>query len=149
MKNTIKLILLFVFIIIAASTINAQEIGIRGGALSGGNIALDAVMPTGEFSRIHADISFGGDIGVDLIWDFIYRPLGDEAFNIYAGVGPYILFSDPLTVGAVGEIGFEYRFDNVPIALGIDWRPLYSIVEESKFISKGYGFNIRYLLDFY
>lgn len=149
MKNTSKIILFFVFLLVTSNTTNAQEIGIRGGALSGGNIALDAVLLTSEFSRIHADVSFGGDIGVDLIWDFIYRPLGDGAFNIYAGVGPYALFTEKFTLGAAGEIGFEYRFDSVPIALGIDWRPLYRIVEESKFIPKGYGFNIRYILDFY
>jgi len=150
MKHSIvKILIAFIFVIIATVNTNAQEIGIRGGDLSGGNIAFDAALLTGEFSRIHADISFGEDIGIDLIWDFIYLPLVDEALYIYSGVGPYFLFADPFTMGAAGEIGFEYRFDSVPIALGIDWRPLYSITKETEFIPKGYGFNLRFILDFY
>lgn len=149
MQNTKSFLVLFLLIIFSLVKTNAQEIGIRGGDLSGGNIALDAVVLTSEFSRIHTDVSFGGDIGVDLIWDFIYRPLGDGDFNIYAGVGAFTLFTDPITAGAVGEIGFEYRFPSVPIALGIDWRPLFSVVEETEFIPEGFGFNLRYILDFY
>lgn len=147
--NKLKVLILLVFTIVATTNINAQEIGIRGGDLSGGNIALDAVLLTGDFSRIHADVSFGEDIGVDLIWDFIYRPLVDETFYFYSGIGPYFLFTDPFTMGAAGEVGFEYRFDSVPIALGIDWRPLLSITEETEFIPEGFGFNVRFILDYY
>ena len=147
--RNLKILIALLLSVVATTTITAQEIGIRGGDLSGGNIAFDAAILTGEFSRIHADISFGEDIGIDVIWDFIYRPLVDEALYIYSGVGPYFLFTDPFTMGAAGEIGFEYRFDSVPIALGIDWRPLYSITEEAEFIPKGYGFNMRFILDFY
>jgi hypothetical protein len=150
MKHSIiKILIIIVFTIVAATNSNAQEIGIRGGDLSGGNIAFDAALLIGEFSRIHADVSFGEDIGIDLIWDFVYRPLVDESLYIYSGVGPYFLFTDPFTMGAAGEIGFEYRFESVPIALGIDWRPLYSITEETKFIPEGFGFNVRFILDYY
>ena len=29
--------------------------------------------------------SFGSGVGIDVLWDFLYRPLGDEAFNWYVG----------------------------------------------------------------
>ena len=149
MKILSKILFVVTLVILFTKIGTAQEIGIRGGDLSGGNIALDAALLTGDFSRIHADISFGEDIGIDVIWDFIYRPLVDESLFIYSGVGPYFLFTDPFTMGAAGEIGFEYRFDSVPIALGIDWRPLLSITEETEFIPEGFGFNLRFILDFY
>ncbi len=153
MKNLLtKILILFSIAIIGSTTLNAQEVGIRGGSLSGGNVALDATFLIGEFSRIHTDISFGEEVGIDLIWDFIYLPLIDESLFIYSGVGPYMLLTDPLTFGGAGEIGFEYRFDSVPIALGIDWRPLYCITEipekESGFLPEGFGLNLRFILDF-
>ena len=82
MKILSKILFVVTLVILTTKIGTAQEIGIRGGDLSGGNIALDAAILTGDFSRIHADISFGEDIGIDVIWNFIYRPLVDE--SLYA-----------------------------------------------------------------
>ena len=123
----------------------AQEVGIRFGNVSGGNVAVDAVFGTSKFSRIHTDISFGNGVGVDVLWDFLYRPLGGEAFNWYVGAGPYTQIADPFYLGAVAEAGLEYRFKTVPLALGIDWRPYFSIIETTDFHAEGFGFNVRYI----
>ena len=124
---------------------NAQEIGIRGGAVTGGNVAVDAVFSTGQFSRIHADVSFGNGIGIDALWDFLYRPLGGEAFDWYAGVGPYLFIGDNFHLGVVGELGLEYHFNSVPIALGGDWRPWFRLIDETDVGFGGFGINVRYV----
>ncbi|WP_346855841.1 hypothetical protein [uncultured Draconibacterium sp.] len=138
----VLLVLAIAFASVAFS--NAQELGVRFGDISGGNVAIDGIFSTGQFSRVHADLSIGDGVGIDLIWDFLYRPLGDEAFNWYVGVGPYMQIDDPFWLGVAGEIGMEYRFNSVPIALGIDYRPSISIIEETDFHPGGFGFNIRY-----
>lgn len=125
---------------------NAQEIGVRFGDVSAGNVAIDGIFSTGEFSRIHADVSFGNGLGVDALWDFVYRPLGNEALYWYAGVGPYIQIADPFWLGAVGEIGVDYQFASVPISLSIDWRPALSIVEVTDLHLQGFGINVRYVI---
>jgi len=51
---------------------------------------------------------------------FLYKPLGEEALNWYAGVGSFIRIDDPFYLGIVGELGLEYRFKSVPIVLGGD-----------------------------
>jgi hypothetical protein len=79
------------------------------------------------------------------LWDFIYKPLGEEAFNWYAGVGPYMQIDDPFWFGVAGEVGLEYRFEGAPLALGFDWRPKLSIVESTDLHFEGFGFNIRYV----
>ena len=139
-----KLIVLTSFILIGY-TASAQEIGVRVGNVLGNSAAVDAVFGVGEFSRIHADISFGDGVGVEALWDFIYRPLGGEAFNWYLGVGPSVLFDEDFRLGASGEIGLEYRFNGVPLALGIDWRPTLYIVEQTSFDAGGFGLNFRYV----
>lgn len=140
-----KLFLMVALVLATFSFSSAQEVGVRFGDVSGGNVAIDALFSTGDFSRIHADISFGDGVGIDVLWDFLYRPLGGEAFNWYAGVGPYIYINDPFWLGVVGELGLEYRFANVPISLSFDWRPALSIIEVTDLHMGGFGLNIRYV----
>ena len=141
-----KYLLIVVVIIASYSYSGAQEIGVRFGDVSGGNVAVDGIFGTSQFSRIHADVSFGNGVGIDVLWDFLYRPLGGEAFNWYAGVGPSMVAQDSnFDLGIAGEIGLEYRFNTVPIALGVDWRPMFEIIDTTDFHAGGFGFNVRYV----
>lgn len=123
----------------------SQEIGVRFGDVLGNNLALDAMFNTGDYHRIHVDLSFGNDFGFELLWDFAYRPFGGEAFYYYIGVGPSILFTDPSVFGISGELGLEYRFNTAPLALGVDWRPTYFLGDNSNFEAGGFGFNARFV----
>ena len=154
-----KILFIVAVLIVSISVSNAQELGIRFGDVSGGSVAVDGVFSTGEFSRIHADISFGDGVGADVLWDFLYQPLGDD-FNWYVGVGPYLGIFDTnndkedgddteFNLGVVGEIGIEYRFNGVPISLSVDYRPQFEIVDETSFHWGGYGFNVRYIFGYW
>ena len=139
--------LLVVLVLVCANQFaNAQEVGIRFGDVSGGDVAVDAVFSSGKFNRIHANVSFGdGGVGLDALWDFIYKPLDGEALKWYVGVGPSMVINDDFLLGASGEIGLEYRFKEAPIAIGLDWRPTFWIVEETDFHAGGFGLNVRYV----
>ena len=141
-----KVLLALALIAGTISFTNAQELGVRFGNISAGNVAIDGVFSTGQFSRIHADVSFGsGGVGIDALWDFLYRPLGDEAFNWYAGAGVFTFIGDDFDLGIIGEIGLEYRFKSVPLALGLDWRPYLKIIDETSFGADGFGLNVRWV----
>ena len=92
-------------------------------------------------------MSFGNGVGVEALWDFIYRPLSGEAFNWYVGAGPSLFLGDPFLLGISGEIGLEYHFNEVPIALGADWRPTFVIIENTDFSAGGFGFNVRWVFN--
>jgi hypothetical protein len=130
---------------LAFSTLNAQEVGIRfGGVNGGGGAAIDAVFGSGP-GRIHADLGFFDNaVGVDVLWDLVYKPLDSEALNWYLGVGPSVVLGDPTWLGAAGELGLEYRFQSVPVVLGVDWRPTLWIVEETRFGANSFGVNARW-----
>jgi hypothetical protein len=141
-----KVYLILLFLLVACSYSYSQEIGVRVGNVSAGSVAIDGIFSVSKFSRVHADISFGdGGVGIDALWDFLYKPLNGENFNWYLGAGPYIQIDDPFWLGVAAEAGLEYRFSGAPIALGIDWRPALSIVEETKFHFEGFGVNVRYV----
>ena len=125
---------------------SAQEIGVRFGDVTGNDVAVDAVFAAGKFSRIHADVSFGnGGVGVEALYDFIYRPLGSEAFNWYVGAGPSAFIGDDFQLGLSGEVGLEYHFKGAPIAIGVDWRPTLWVLDETDFRAGGFGLNVRFV----
>ena len=140
-----KKYLLVIIVVAGFSTANAQELGIRFGNITGGNVAIDGVFSMGEFSRIHADVSFGNGVGIDVLWDFLYRPLPGEAFNWYVGAGPYTFIGSNFELGVLGEIGLEYHFNEVPLAIGIDWRPYLRIIDNTDFGAERVGLNVRWV----
>ena len=139
-----KQLLITIICLASFGITNAQELGVRFGDVSGGNVAIDAVFGVAKYSRLHADVSVGNGLGADLLWDFLYLPLGNVPFSWYVGAGPYAVIGDPFWLGAVGEIGLEYKFKSAPITLGLDWRPQLSIVQATELHAGGFGFNVRY-----
>ena len=140
-----KLILVFT-LFCANQMVHSQEIGIRFGDVTGNDVAVDGVFSSGKFSRIHADVSFGNDgVGADALCDFIYKPVDGDNLKWYLGAGPSVFIGNDFLLGASGEVGLEYRFEEVPIALGLDWRPTLWIVEQTDFHAGGFGLNVRYV----
>ena len=142
MKRTV---LFCSLLILGFSVSTAQEVGVRWGDQSGGDFALDAILGTSEFNRMHVDLSFGNDFAIDVLWDLLYRPLGSTNIYAYAGLGPYATFSDPFIFGIVAELGFEYRFKEIPIVIGGDWRPFFQIIDDTDTGWGGFGFNARFV----
>ena len=143
MKKVLLVICLLCMIAVPGYT---QEVGVRFGNISGGNIALDAVFSTSKFSRIHTDLALGDGVAIDLIWDFHYQQLGNEAFNWYLGVGPYSYLGSPFELGLIAEIGLEYHFKSIPLAIGGDWRPYLRIIDNTDVGWNGFGLNVRLVL---
>ncbi|GAB3226890.1 outer membrane insertion C- signal [Algoriphagus aestuariicola] len=144
-----KLLKVFSFVLFlglfAALESQAQEVGIRFGNVNGNNVAVDGVFALGDFSRIHADVSFGNDgVGIDALWNPIYDDISTSDFKWYAGFGPSLFLANDFKFGVAGEIGAEYPFSEVPLTIGLDWRPYFIIVEETSFDAGGFGLNIRW-----
>ena len=148
MMKFLKVISLSLFLgAVFSLNANAQEIGIRLGNVNGNNVAVDGVFALGDFSRVHADVSFGnGGLGIDALWNPIYDDISDTDFKWYAGFGPSLFLADEFKLGAAGEIGAEYEFADVPLIIGLDWRPYFILVEETTFDAGGFGLNIRWRL---
>ncbi len=139
-----KLIIAAAFVMVSQAGL-AQEVGARFGDVLGNSIAVDGIFNTGKFNRLHADVSFGDGVGVELLWNFLYRPLSGEAFKWYVGAGVSTLIDDPFWLGVSGEAGLEYRFNKVPISLSADWRPTFYFIDDTDFRSGGFGINARWV----
>lgn len=147
MRKGTRVILIFAALFFGAITTQAQELGLRFGHINGNDVALDAIFSTGEFSRVHGNLSFGQNgLGLDALWNPIYDDIPDTDFKWYAGFGPSVYLSDNFRLGAAGEVGVEYAFPEVPITLGLDFRPYLFLVEVTEF-KAGFGFNARWRLN--
>lgn len=145
MKFWKSLPLLVILGLFAALESQAQEVGIRFGNVNGNNVAVDGVFALGQFSRVHADVSFGNDgVGIDALWNPVYDNISTSDFKWYAGFGPSLYLADDFKLGVAGEIGVEYPFADVPITLGLDWRPYFILVENTNFDAGGFGLNVRW-----
>lgn len=134
--------------LVASLNANAQEVGLRFGNGWGNNVAIDGIFSLGEFSRVHGDVSFGGGgVGIDALWNPIFRPISDSDFNWYAGFGPSLFLGDVFGLGVSGEIGAEYAFAEVPITIGLDYRPTFVLLENTGFAGDGFGFNVRWRIN--
>ncbi len=59
------------------------------------------------------------------VWDLSALAPG---FNWYAGAGASVgLWGSDFGLGVHGTIGIEYNFENIPLALSLDYRPGYSL----------------------
>lgn len=146
--KTIRILAILTMLTIGSFTgLQAQEVGIRFGDFYGNNVAIDGVFALGEFSRIHADVSFGGNgLGIDALWNPIYDDIPDTDLQWYAGFGPALYLGDNFRFGAAGEVGAEYAFSDVPITIGLDFRPYLFLVEQTEFRA-GFGLNVRWRLN--
>ena len=139
-----KLILVLFITAMLTGLATAQEVGVRFGDIVGNNVAVDGVFDF-KGKRIHADVSFGDGVGIEALYDFIVKPLEGEAFYYYVGAGAFTWLGDPFRLGVLGELGLEYRFNGVPIALGLDWRPSFQIIDDTKFHFDRFGLNVRWV----
>lgn len=143
----LKGIIVVAALILGAVTFgHGQELGIRFGNALGNksSVAVDGIFSLGKYSRIHADVSFGNGVALEALWDFIYRPVSDTPFNWYLGAGPAMYISSPFALGASGEAGLEYRFTEIPMAIGLDYRPTFVLIEKTDFVNS-FGVNVRYV----
>ncbi len=126
--------------------ISAQEIGIRFGSGLENNVAIDGILSVGEYNRVHADVTFSKNgIGAAALWNFTFEPINDfPDLHWYMGAGPFAVIGDDFDLGVAGEIGIEYQFLDIPLIIGLDWRPAFELIDHTSFSARGFGLNVRY-----
>ena len=138
-----KLIVTFC-ILFFAFNLSAQEIGLRFGDMYENNIGIDGVIPL-KNKRIHAAVSFGSNVGAEVLYDFAVESIfRSPDLHYYVGVGLTSLFASEFKLGVAGEVGLEYSFPRAPISVGLDYRPAIIVLEKMDFVYGNFGLNVRY-----
>ncbi len=107
-----------------------------------------------EASAVEVLFSFGDPVGIGALYE-IHKPFGSEGLQWFYGGGGYLAFEkeyNPNTekhetdtnFGAMGVIGLDYKFVNLPINLSIDWKPELNLVSDINFEPAAIGLTARF-----
>jgi len=87
--------------------------------------------------------SFSDPVAIGLLFE-IHRPFSTEGLQWFYGGGGYIGFSGNTNFGAMGVVGLDYKFTNIPLNLSIDWKPELNLVSDINFEPAAIGFTARF-----
>jgi len=155
-----KIIFVCLFVISISSISYAQDyntgVGFRGG-FSNGLTIKHFTGPKSAFELILSSRWRGFEITG--LYEIHNQAFNTPGFKWYYGFGGHVGFwngdytnkywGEPGTsyavIGLDGILGLEYSFTEIPINLGLDWKPAFNIIGYSGFWADGGAFSIRYI----
>lgn len=141
------------------SSVNAQDyktaLGVR---LSSSNAIQNNSISFKQFitdrTAVEVLFTFGDPLALGALAEF-HKPLAPAGLSYFYGAGGYIGFiknyntntqktsTDP-NFGAQGIIGLDYKFNNIPLNISLDWKPELNIVNDINFEPAAIGFTARF-----
>ncbi len=94
---------------------------------------------------IEGILSFGDGVGICGLYE-IHKPLaGVDNLQFLYGVGGYAGFQSKVSyIGAAGIVGLDYKFNQIPLNISLDWKPELNIIEKVGFEASTVGFSARF-----
>ena len=142
-----------------ASSVNAQDyktgLGVRlssSQAMVNNSVTLKHFF--NERTAVEALLSFGDPLAIGAMVE-IHKPFGESGIRWFYGGGGYIGFVksyNPNTeknetdanFGAMGVIGLDYKFANLPLNLSLDWKPELNLITDINLEPAAIGFSARF-----
>lgn len=144
-------------VLIMGLTVKAQDyktgIGLRGGPASG----LTFKHFVNESAAIEANITTRWN-GVHLtgLYDLQYRTFDVAGLYWVYGFGAHLGFTDGenkrfedgenhTLFGADLMLGIEYTFENLPVNVGLGWKPYFDFIGDSQFVPDDFAITARFV----
>lgn len=142
-----KIIVLFAVTLLCAIGANAQDYSWGAGVRVGGEMGGVSVKHKfSSSSSVEAIIAVPWDKGC--VFTGLYErhvPIIDDGFSLYYGGGGHIGgWKHKFAIGVDGVVGLEYKIPNAPIALSVDYRPIFNIAERTKFYFADFAFGLKF-----
>lgn len=139
-----KSLLILSFIFIAFISKSHAQSAFEAGIRYGDEFAIDATFPLSKAPRLHTTFYLEGDFSFGTYLDWLFSlENGLQGLKFFPGVGPEFYFGDDFNLGIAGNFGVEYSF-NIPLTIGIDYRPGFMITDKFKGYSSNWGFVARF-----
>jgi hypothetical protein len=159
MKNTLMAAGLLLAGLFFFSTSNAQYyktgVGVR---LSSSAAMINNSVSVKQFisdkTAIEGLLSFDDPLVFGLLVEF-HKPLSAAGMQYFYGAGGYLGFvktynpnhlrnENEANFGAQGIVGLDYKFNNIPLNISLDWKPELNIVPDINFEPAAIGFTARF-----
>ena len=98
-----------------------------------------------EKAALEGLLSFGTRFGVGGLYE-VHQLIGSvPSLNWFYGGGAYIGFENHNTyLGPTGILGVDYKFQNAPLNLSIDWKPELDIIPAINFVPDAFAISARF-----
>ncbi len=98
-----------------------------------------------ETNALEGLVSFGNRFGLGGLYERHQLIGGTPAFTWFWGLGGYVGWQNSQTfLGPMGAIGLDYKFQNAPVNLSIDWKPELDFIPSINFVPDAFGVTVRY-----
>ncbi len=148
-----KSILSLAIIVLTVTVVNAQSyttaVGVR---LTSNSSAITSGFTIKHF--INEETALEGIVGVNNglgICGLYEKHFNIEAVNNlqwFAGFGGYVAFNrgaaSNTNLGGAGIIGLDYKFEEIPLNISLDWKPELNIISKVAFEASGVGLSARF-----
>ena len=143
-----RIVIIFAVLFTFISTLSAQDyrfaVGVR---LSNSTPTINSSI-TGKYfvtetTAIEGLVSFGSRFGLGALIES-HRPFKPAGFGWFFGGGVYAGFDSDTYVGPMGIIGLDYKFQNIPLNLSIDWKPELDIIPDIRFVPDAFAVSVRF-----
>jgi len=110
-----------------------------------------------EKAAIEGLFSFGDPLAFGALLE-LHKPFPSSGLKYYYGGGAYLSFIKTFnpnkqinetnaSFGAQGVIGLDYKFNNVPLNISLDWKPELNLVSDINFEPAAIGFTVRFTFE--
>jgi hypothetical protein len=147
MKKIILCCSLFsAFTMAAFSQGYTKAIGIRLGP----NSAAVTAGFTGKYflndkAALEAIVGINNGLGICGLYELHFPIESVTNLSWFGGGGGYVAFRNSTTaIGAAGIIGLDYKFEEIPLNISLDWKPELNIISKVAFESSGIGLSARF-----
>ena len=126
---------------------NAVGLRISGGSNLGGAGATYKHY-LNEQAAIEAIFAFRDPVGVGAMYQ-LHKPWNVlDNLNWYYGGGAFVTFGkENVGAGGMGVIGVDYKFDNLPLNIALDWKPELAFAPKFSPNFNTFGLSIRYVFN--
>ena len=147
MKKYIFLIILFVSISVCIQAQNYNSaIGVRLGPNTA-NITAGFTLKhfINENTALEAIIGVNNGLGICGLYEKHFDIEAVKNLQWLAGFGGYVAFTGSNTaIGGAGIIGLDYKFEEIPLNVTLDWKPELNIISKVGFEASGIGLSARF-----
>jgi len=143
-KAFLILIAVFSITLFAGAQDYNNGIGIRGGYYNG--LTFKHFISSGSALEglLFSSVGRGG-FELTGLYEKHKNAFDVDRLNWYYGGGAHIGFYDMNVVGIDFILGIEYNISEIPVNIGLDWKPSFDIIGDSQFWGDGAALSIRYI----
>ncbi len=151
MKKELFLFLIVSLLLISSSSAQQEfyrlGLGVRlSNAIPTLNNAITGKYFITDKTAVEGMASFGSRFGIGGLIE-IHNPLDFEGLRWVYGGGMYIGFEEGKTFfGPTAMLGLDYKFEEVPINLSLDWKPELDITPKGNFVPDAFALSVRFTL---